>query len=41
VGNPGVVKSKGKQALARAGLHYISALTNLQIRHSLSAGFCS
>jgi len=38
VGDRGMVKSKGKQALREAGLHYISALTDPQIRRLLSAG---
>jgi transposase len=38
VGDRGMVKSKGKAALEQAGLHYISALTDPQIRHLLSTG---
>jgi len=38
VGDRGMVKSKGKQALEEAGLRYISALTDPQIRKLLSAG---
>lgn len=38
VGDRGMVKSKGKQALEQAGLRYISALTDPQIRRLLSAG---
>jgi transposase len=38
VGDRGMVKSKGKQALQEAGLHYISALTDPQIRRLLGAG---
>lgn len=38
VGDRGMVKSKGKQALKEAGLHYISALTDPQIRRLLSEG---
>jgi transposase len=38
VGDRGMVKSKGKQALQQAGLHYISALTDPQIRRLLGAG---
>lgn len=38
VGDRGMVKSKGKQALQQEGLHYISALTDPQIRKLLSAG---
>jgi transposase len=38
VGDRGMVKSKGKQALQEAGLHYISALTDPQIRKLLSEG---
>jgi len=38
VGDRGMVKSKGKQALQEAGLRYISALTDPQIRRLLSAG---
>jgi transposase len=38
VGDRGMVKSKGKQALQQAGLRYISALTDPQIRRLLSAG---
>ncbi len=38
VGDRGMVKSKGKQALQQAGLHYISALTDPQIRRLLSEG---
>jgi len=38
VGDRGMVKSKGKQALKEAGLHYISALTDPQIRRLLGAG---
>jgi hypothetical protein len=36
VGDRGMVKSAGKQALAEAGLHYISALTEPQIRELLA-----
>jgi transposase len=35
VGDRGMVKSKGKQALEQAGLRYITALTNPQIRRLL------
>ncbi len=38
VGDRGMVKSKGKQALQEAGLHYISALTDPQIRRLLQTG---
>ena len=38
VGDRGMVKSKGKQALEQAGLHYISALTDPQIRRLLGRG---
>jgi transposase len=38
VGDRGMVKSKGKQALREAGLHYISALTDPQIRRLLGEG---
>ncbi len=38
VGDRGMVKSKGKQALKEAGLHYISALTDPQIRRLLGEG---
>ena len=38
VGDRGMVKSQGKQALAQAGLHYITALTDPQIRRLLSQG---
>ena len=38
VGDRGMVKSKGKQALQEAGLRYISALTDPQIRRLLKAG---
>lgn len=38
VGDRGMVKSKGKQALQQAGLRYISALTDPQIRKRLAAG---
>jgi transposase len=38
VGDRGMVKSKGKQALQAEGLRYISALTDPQIRKLLSAG---
>jgi Transposase DDE domain len=38
VGDRGMVKSKGKQALSAAGLRYITALTDPQIRRLLSAG---
>jgi transposase len=38
VGDRGMVKSKGKQALQAAGLHYISALTDPQIRRLLGEG---
>ena len=38
VGDRGMVKSKGKQALEEAGLRYISALTDPQIRKLLSTG---
>jgi transposase len=38
VGDRGMVKSKGKQALKDAGLLYISALTDPQIRRLLAAG---
>jgi transposase len=38
VGDRGMVKSKGKQALSGAGLRYITALTDPQIRRLLSQG---
>lgn len=38
VGDRGMVKSKGKQALQEAGLRYISALTDPQIRRWLGKG---
>jgi transposase len=38
VGDRGMVKSKGKQALHEAGLRYISALTDPQIRRLLREG---
>jgi transposase len=38
VGDRGMVKSKGKQALEQAGLRYISALTDPQIRKLLGQG---
>jgi transposase len=38
VGDRGMVKSKGKQALTEAGLRYISALTDPQIRRLLGEG---
>ncbi len=38
VGDRGMVKSKGKEALREAGLRYISALTDPQIRRLLSEG---
>lgn len=38
VGDRGMVKSSGKQALHDAGLHYISALTDPQIRRLLKQG---
>ena len=38
VGDRGMVKSKGKQALQAEGLRYISALTDPQIRKLLSTG---
>lgn len=38
VGDRGMVKSKGKQALREAGLRYISALTDPQIRRLLGEG---
>jgi len=38
VGDRGMVKSKGKQALSAAGLRYITALTDPQIRRLLSQG---
>jgi transposase len=38
VGDRGMVKSKGKQALEEAGLRHISALTDPQIRKLLSTG---
>lgn len=38
VGDRGMVKSKGKQALKEAGLRYISALTDPQIRRLLKEG---
>ena len=38
VGDRGMVKSKGKQALHRAQLHYIAALTDTQIRRLLGQG---
>jgi transposase len=38
VGDRGMVKSKGKEALREAGLRYISALTDPQIRRLLGEG---
>jgi transposase len=38
VGDRGMVKSKGKEALSTAGLRYITALTDPQIRRLLSQG---
>jgi hypothetical protein len=38
VGDRGMVKSKGKQALQEAGLRYITALTDPQIRRLLREG---
>jgi transposase len=38
VGDRGMVKSKGKEALSAAGLRYITALTDPQIRRLLSRG---
>jgi len=38
VGDRGMVKSKGKEALTEAGLRYISALTDPQIRRLLGEG---
>ena len=38
VGDRGMVKSKGKQALHEAGLRYITALTDPQIRGLLEEG---
>jgi hypothetical protein len=38
VGDRGMVKSKGQQALREAGLRYISALTDPQIRRRLKEG---
>ena len=38
VGDRGMVKSKGKQALTAAGLRYITALTDPQIRRLLGQG---
>ena len=38
VGDRGMVKSKGKQALTAAGLRYITALTDPQIRRLLAQG---
>jgi len=38
VGDRGMVKSPGKQALQAAHLHYITALTDPQIRHLLHQG---
>jgi transposase len=38
VGDRGMVKSKGKQALQQAQLHYITALTDPQIRRLLGEG---
>ena len=38
VGDRGMVKSKGKQALEESGLRYISALTDPQIRRLLGEG---
>lgn len=38
VGDRGMVKSKGKRALSQAGLRYITALTDPQIRKLLHAG---
>lgn len=38
VGDRGMVKSKGKQALGEAGLRYITALTDPQIRRLLKEG---
>ena len=41
VGDRGMVKSKGKQELEKHGLHYITALTDPQIRRLLGEGVCS
>ena len=41
VGDRGMVKSKGKQALGEAGLRYITALTDPQIRRRLRKGCCN
>ena len=38
VGDRGMVKSKGKQELEKLGLHYITALTDPQIRRLLGQG---
>src|SRR6266851_4744420 len=38
VGDRGMVKSKGKQALEQANLHYLTALTDPQIRRLLHTG---
>jgi transposase len=38
VGDRGMVKSKGKQALSAAGMRYITALTDPQIRRRLGPG---
>jgi transposase len=38
VGDRGMVKSKGKEALTAAGLRYITALTDPQIRRLLGQG---
>ena len=38
VGDRGMVKSRGKQALEQANLHYITALTDPQIRRLLQQG---
>ena len=38
VGDRGMVKSRGKQALSEAGLRYITALTDPQVRALLTAG---
>ncbi|MGH9340847.1 MAG: IS1634 family transposase [Acidobacteriota bacterium] len=41
VGDRGMVKWKGKQALSEAGLRYLTALTDPQMRKLLKRGSCS
>ena len=41
VGDRGMVKSKGKQALEESGLRYISALTDPQIGACWQRGLCN